>query len=325
MNQAGRQPQASTVGYAASGSLPPTRFSFSLGLGRPSRRHWLGYLLLLPAVLLIAAIIVYPLIVSFDLSLQKVNIAKLGAPHQPYTLDNYTRLLHSDEFWSSCLVTFNFLVVVTTACFVIGLGTALLVNQRFRGRAVARLIVALPWAIPEIVAVVAFAWVFDSSFGLINWLLVTTGLSSGMIDWFSNPRAAFVAVSATMIWKGYPFVSIMCLAGLQAIPEDLYNAARVDGAGPWQRFTNITLPNLMPVLGVTLVLVVLWIFRDFSIVYVMTQGGPIKATQTLSIMTYLQAFSFFKMGYAAAIGIVTLALCVLTSTLMVRSRVDAMF
>lgn len=296
-----------------------------LGLGRPSRRHWLGFLYLVPALVLIAIIIAYPLVTSFDLSFQNVNMMRLGDARRPWTTANYERLFASEEFWRSAWVTLQFLVIVTGACFVIGLGTALLINEQFKGRTIARLIVALPWAIPEIVAVVVFAWIFDSSFGLVNWLLIKTGAAREMVNWFSDPTAAFIAVAATMIWKGYPFVSIMCLAGLQAIPEDFYNAARVDGANARQRFLHVTLPCLMPVLGVTLLLIALWIFRDFSIIYVMTQGGPVKATQTLSIMTYLQAFSFFRMGYASAVGVITLVLCVIASTLMVRRRASALY
>jgi multiple sugar transport system permease protein len=292
-------------------------------LGRPSRRPWLGLLLLLPAIVLVGIIIAYPVIVSLDLSFQNVNMIRLGDPRRPWTTANYERLFSADEFWSSVWVTFEFLLVVTSACFAIGLGTALLMNEKFKGRTVARFIVALPWAVPEIVAVVVFAWIFDSSFGLMNWLLIKTGLANQMVNWFSDPLAAFIALSATMIWKGYPFVSIMCLAGLQAIPEDFYSAARVDGANAYQRFRHITLPSLLPVLGITMLLVALWIFRDFSIIYVMTQGGPVKATQTLSIMTYLQAFSFFRMGYASAVGVITLVLCVIASLLMVGRRAPA--
>ena len=118
-------------------------------------------------------------------------------------------------------------------------------------------------------------------------------------------RRTVPAVSVTMIWKAYPFVSTMALAGLQSIPDDLYGAARVDGATARQQFLHVTLPSLMPVIAITAVLLVLWLCRDFSIVYVMTQGGPVRATQTLSIMTYQQAFSFFRMGYASAVGVVT--------------------
>jgi multiple sugar transport system permease protein len=294
-------------------------------LARPSRQHWLGYILLLPAVALVALIIVYPLFVSLDLSFQKVGLTRLDAPRKPFTLENYNKLFSSPEFWMSCWVTIKLVVVVSVFCFVLGLGTALLVNNRFRGRTLARLFVALPWAVPEVIAVVIFAWIFDSSFGLMNWLLIQAGLSGQMINWFSDPQAAFWVVAVTMVWKGYPFVSIMTLAGLQSIPEDFYSAAKVDGANVFQRFFYITIPVLMPVLGVTLVLVVLWVFRDFSIIKVLTDGGPLRTTQTLSIMTYEQAFGFFNMGYASAIGIVTLIFCVVASLLMLGRKTQAMY
>lgn len=295
---------------------------FSLDLARPSRQHWLGYILLAPAVLLIAAIIVYPLIVSVDLSFQNVGIARLDQPRRPFTTANYERLFTSPDFWNACWVTLKLILVVTTACFLLGLGTALLVNNRFRGRSVARLLVAMPWAVPEVIAVVIFAWIFDSSFGLMNWVFLSLGFIDKTINWFSDPDAAFAVVATTMIWKGYPFVSIMSLAGLQSIPDDYYAAARVDGANAFQRLRYITLPCLMPVIGVTTVLVMLWIFRDFSIIYVLTGGGPLKATQTLSIMTYEQAFSFFRMGYASAIGVVTLIICVIAAKLTMRRAPD---
>lgn len=298
------------------------RRGLGLDLARPSRRHWLGYLLLAPAVLLIGALIVYPLVLTVDLSFQNVGIPRLDQPRRPFTFGNYERLFASEDFWWSVLVTLKLVLIVTFFCFVLGLGTALLVNNRFKGRTLARLLVALPWAIPEVIAVVIFAWIFDSSFGLMNWIFVKLHLIDTTINWFSSPPAAFGAVVTVMVWKGYPFVSIMFLAGLQSIPEELYHAARVDGAKPWQRLLYITLPALMPVIGVTMVLVMLWVFRDFSIIYVLTGGGPLKATQTLSLMTYEQAFGFFRMGYAAAIGIVTLVICVVASLLMMHRAPD---
>jgi len=301
------------------------RRRFDLGLDRPSRQVWFAYLLLLPAAALIVAFIVYPLFVSFDLSFQNVNLARIGDARHPFTFANYVRLFASDEFWGSVWVTFELIAVVTVCCFAVGIGTALMLNNGFRGRRIARLLVALPWAVPEVVAVVIFAWLFDSSFGLVSWLLVKLGLTRTMIAWFTDPAAAFIAVSITMVWKAYPFVSTMALAGLQAIPDDLYGAARVDGATARQQFVHVTLPSLMPVIAITAVLLVLWLFRDFSIVYVMTQGGPVRATQTLSIMTYQQAFSFFHMGYASAVGVVTLVLCLLAGLLLVGRRTDAIY
>jgi multiple sugar transport system permease protein len=251
-----------------------------------------------------------------------VGIARLDRPRRPFTISNYERLFASPDFWNACWVTLKLTLVVSSACFLLGLGTALLVDNRFRGRPVARLLVALPWAVPEVIAVVIFAWIFDSSFGLMNWIFLSLGLADRTINWFSDPTAAFAVVATTMVWKGYPFVSIMSLAGLQSIPEDYYAAARVDGANALQRLVHITIPSLMPVLGVTMILVMLWIFRDFSIIYVLTGGGPLKATQTLAIMTYEQAFGFHRMGYGAAVGVVTLVICVVAAKLLMRRAPD---
>ena len=287
-------------------------------LARPSRQHLLGYILLAPAVIMVAFIIIYPLIISIDLSFQDVKLTKIGDDRKPFTTINYQKLLSDPDFWKSCWVTFKLVAVVAINCLVLGILTALLVNNKFKGRTTARLLMAMPWAVPEVIAVVIFAWIFDSSFGFLSWLFIQLGFAREMIPWVSNPTAAFWAVALTMTWKGFPFVSIMTLAGLQSIPADYYAAAKVDGANVIQRFRWITFPSLLPVLGVTLILVMLWVFRDFSIIKVLTDGGPLKATTTLSIMTYDNAFGFFKFGYASAIGVITLIFCVVTSLLMLR-------
>ena len=294
-------------------------------LARPSRQHILGYILLTPAVIMVLLIIAYPLFVSLDLSLQDVKLPRLGEARKPLTLKNYDRLFNSAEFWKSCLVTVQLVSAVTAGSLIVGVSTALLVNQKFRGRPFARVAMALPWAVPEVIAVVIFAWIFDSSFGLMGWLFIKLGLTDELIAWISTPGAAFWALAITMVWKGFPFVSIMTLAGLQSIPPDYYAAAKVDGANALQRFRWITIPCLMPVLGVTLVLVMLWVFRDFSIIKVLTDGGPLKTTQTLSIMTYDQAFGFFKFGYASAVGIVTLVICAVASLAMLGRPSKALY
>ncbi len=304
------------------GTMSKTRL---FDLARPSRQHLLGYILMAPAVLLVALIIIYPLIISIDLSFQDVKLPRIGADRKPFTFENYRRLFTSPEFWMACWVTVKLVTAVTIGSLAVGLATALLVNNRFRGRTVARLAMALPWAVPEVIAVVIFAWIFDSSFGLMSWLFIKLGIATEMVAWVSTPGAAFWAVAITMIWKGFPFVSIMTLAGLQSIPSDFYAAAKVDGASALQRFRWITIPSLMPVLGVTLILVILWVFRDFSIIKVLTDGGPLKTTQTLSIMTYDQAFGFFKFGYASAVGVITLVICVIAALAMLGRSTKAMY
>jgi multiple sugar transport system permease protein len=285
-------------------------------LCRPSSRHLFGYLLLLPAIFLTLFIIIYPIALAVDLSFRRVRIMSVGAANLPLTLDNYRRLAASPDFWNACWVSFLFVVIVTVACFAIGLGIALLVNQRFKGQKIARLLVALPWAVPEVVAATTWAWIFDGSFGVVNWVLRISGLEP--IAWLSQPHTAFTVITVVMVWATYPFVAIMLLAGMQAIPRELYEAARVDGATARQRLVYITLPCLRSVCGIALVLVVLKIFREFATIYVMTGGGPVGATRSLAVLTYEQAFGFYNIGYAAAIGVVTLVICCLVSTAMVR-------
>ncbi|KAJ54411.1 ABC transporter permease [Actibacterium mucosum KCTC 23349] len=282
----------------------------------PRHRSKFGYLLLAPAVLLMALIIIYPILLSVDISMKDVRIARIGKA-EPWTLKNYAWLFGSEEFWNAIWVTAKMVLMVGGTALVIGLATAILVNQRFKGRSLARLFVALPWAVPEVVATVIWAWMLDSSFGVINWALLKSGIISEGIQFASNATASFYSVCFVMIWKGYPLVSIMLLAGLQSIPQEQYQAAEVDGAGVWQRFFYITIPNLMPVIGVTMVITTLWVFRDFAIIHVLTQGGPIGATTTLSILTFEQSFSFFRMGQGAAVGVVTMIICAVISRALV--------
>ena len=287
-------------------------------LWSPSNRHLVAYLLMLPAILLTLVAIAYPLIMATNLSFQEIKITQIGRIQPPWSLQNYRTLFTSTEFWRSSWITLRLVTTVTLGCFLVGLGTALLVNNQFRGRSLARILVALPWAVPAVLAAVIWWWMFDSSFGLINWLLVKGGFIGSPIAWFSKPFTAFSVICIVMIWKGYPFISVMVLAGLQAIPEDLYEAASIDGANSWGKLRYITLPGLRPILGVAMVLVILWVFRDFPIIFLLTGGGPIGSTRTLAIMTYEQGFGFYNIGYAAAIGMVTLAISLVTSLFLIR-------
>lgn len=282
----------------------------------PRHRAKFGYLILAPAVLLMAALIVYPIVLSVDISFQDVRIAKLGQS-EPWTLANYRWLMSSPELWRALRVTVCLAAVVCVVALLIGLGTALLLNQRFPGRAIARVLVAIPWAVPEVVATVIWAWMLDSSFGVVNWALIRAHIIARPIEFASDPGSAFFAVAAVMVWKGYPLISIMLLAGLQSIPEEYYQAAAVDGASAWRRFVHVTLPGLMPVIIVTLVVTTLWVFRDFAIIQILTKGGPIGSTTTLSILTWEQSFSFFRMGQGAAVGVVTMVICALVSRFLV--------
>jgi multiple sugar transport system permease protein len=288
------------------------------GLRRLWDQHLYPYALLAPTILVMLLLVIYPVGSAIDLSFRDVRIVQVGASLGEWTLANYRQLLSSPELWPSLRTSLLYVLIVTTFCYVIGLWTAWLLNHRFPGRRLARLLITIPWAIPLVVATNIFWWLFDRTFGLVNYALLSTGLFTQPIDWFLNPVAAMIAVCLTTIWKGYPFFTIMLLAALQAIPAELYDAAKVDGAGPWREFRTITLPAIRGVTGIVLLINALWVFREFTVIYVLTGGGPAGATRTLAIWTYEEAFGSFQMGFAAAIGVVTLVISVIASVVFVR-------
>lgn len=276
------------------------------------------YILLSPTILVVLLIVMFPIGSAVNLSFRDVEMIRPNMDLGPFTLDNYAKLFQSEDFWATLRFSLTYVVIVTGFSYLIGLGTATLLNQQFRGRRIARLLIVLPWAIPIVVATNIFWWLFNNTYGFINYVLLSLGVIATPVDWFLEPIAAAIAVCTTTIWKGYPFFTIMLLAAMQAISNDLYDAAKVDGANSWQRFRYVTLPALRGVTGVALLVNSLWAFREFTVIYVLTGGGPVGATETLSIWTYKEAFESFEMGYAAAIGVVTLVISVVGSIFFVR-------
>ncbi|MGH2559740.1 MAG: carbohydrate ABC transporter permease [Thermomicrobiales bacterium] len=281
-------------------------------------KHLYPYALLAPTILVMLALVLYPVGSAINLSFRDVDIVRTDRSYGPFTLGNYRRLFRSDELWPALRVSLLYVLIVTIACYVIGLWTAWLLNHHFRGRRLARLLITIPWAIPLVVATNIFWWLFDKTFGMFNYALTSSGIIDKPIDWFLNPRAAMAAVSITTIWKGYPFFTVMLLAALQAIPTELYDAAKVDGASAWREFRSITLPALRGVTAIVLLVNALWVFREFTVIFVLTGGGPAGATETLSIWTYLEAFGNFHMGFAAAIGVLTLLISIVAGVVFVR-------
>lgn len=277
-----------------------------------------AYLLLAPAVLTLAIVVLYPVFTAIDISFRRVDIYSPGVARGPLTLANYARLLDTTGFWQAVRVSIAYVVISVVCSLLIGFGTALLLNQRFKGRTLARMLAVLPWAIPPVVAVNIWWWILDPSYGMLNWVLLRFGFIAQPVNWIASPEPALAAVSMVTVWKGYPFFVVMLLAGLQAIPQDLYDAGSVDGAGRVAVFRHITLPALRGVLSLATLLTVLWVFREFTIIWVLTAGGPIRATETLAIMTYREAFANFRMGFAAAIGAVTLLISIVTSIFFIR-------
>lgn len=256
-------------------------------------------ILILPAALVMGAVVLYPIFTTARLSLTDAPLISLTSPSF-VGLANYADWLSNPDFWRSLLITLLYTGGVTIGAYLIGLGTALLLNQEFPGRAVLRGLVLLPWAVPEVAAVMTWNWMLDFQYGIVNSLLGRT------VGWVTDSAIAPWTVTIVTIWKQFPLATVVILAGLQAIPTELYEAANVDGASKLQQFVHITLPGLRPVNKVLIMLLILYSFKRISIVYLLTGGGPARATEILPVATYLEAFKYFRLGSASAIGILAL-------------------
>jgi len=277
------------------------------------RSQWaLALCLLLPSLVVVFGVVLYPLLRTIYTSLHDVNSA-LPGPTPWVGLRNYSRIFADSEFWDTLWRTAYFTAVTTICEIGFGILLGLLLNARFHGRAAVRAIIIIPWAVPTVVSGALWRWIYNGDYGPLNSLLLQTHLINGYHQWLGTPWMALNMVAIEDIWKFTPFVALFILAGLGTIPGDLYEAATVDGASSLRRFWSITLPLLTPVILVTLVLRTIDGFRLFDVVYVMTHGGPANGTETLAFYTYIKAFSDQSFGLGSAIAIlITLIILVIT-------------
>jgi len=265
-----------------------------------------GYLFLAPTFLVLGLLIVYPVGYGFFISLFDTNLLNrwefVGAEY-------YLRSLSNPRFLQSLWTTLVFTASAVIGHTVLGVFFAVLLNRKgLPLRTVFRSILILPWFFPEVVGALIWRWLLHPLYGLVNYGLTIVGLTSGPIEWLGSTELALPGVIIAVIWKGYPLVLILVMAGLQSIPDELYEAALIDGAGAWQRFTAVTLPGLRSVLAVTLTLDTMWWFKHFTIVWTMTQGGPVDATNVVAIDIYKTAFDYFRYGEGAAIAVIVFAI-----------------
>ncbi len=292
------------------------------GLERQGR---LAFWLLLPAFLAVFGVIVYPMFRTLLISLFEVKSAV--ATVTPFVgLDNYIQALSSSGFWAAMGRTAYFTLASTAIELVFGLAIAWLLNARFRGRWLLRAIVVLPWALPTIVNAAMWKGIYNAQYGALNGVLSQTGLIDEYQVWLSDPFAALNFLIIADAWKTTPLVAFFLLAGLTAIPQELYEAARVDRAGWFRTFRSVTLPLLVPSIALVLVLRTVEAVKVFDIVYAMTRGGPANGTQTISYYTYVTAFSEQNYGLGSAISylivFVILALSALYLRLLRRSEMS---
>ena len=272
------------------------------------REHHKGYLFILPAFLLLIVILGFPAVAAI---LQSFNIMWVIEPS--FTLKGYMRLLNDAEFIRSVINTVIFVSTTVGFHLIIGLCVAVLLNAEIRNKHFFRVIAILPWTVPDVIGGLIWRFMFDTLPGIVNAVLLKTGFILDPVDWLGNPKLAFPCLIFAETWRGYPFAMLILLAGLQAIPKELYEAAEIDGASKVQSFFFVTLPNLKYMFVIALVLDIIWECRLFGMVYSMTGGGPGYSSQVLSVLTYKHYFVFFNTSYAASIAVILAVLMLIIS------------
>jgi ABC-type sugar transport system permease subunit len=295
---------------APEGAVPPGRAS--------SRDARLAWSLVLPAAGAILLVALFPLIWTFWESFH-LNDLRTPWRGRPFVgLAHYAEAMGDRRFLAAMAHTAGFTAVSVTLEILLGLVLATVLNRAFRWRGPIRAAVLLPWAIPTVVTALIWRFLFDDRAGLSSAVLARLGIGTASFVWFTDPLAAWVPVVLADVWKTTPFVTLLMLAGLQTIDETLYEAARVDGAGPWRQFTHVTLPLLKPAILVALVFRTLDAFRVFDLIYVLTGGGPGAATEPISLYTFNALLQNLRFGYGSALSVIVFAVVFALALLYVR-------
>ena len=285
-----------------------------------ARTRRLGLLLALPAIIYITIFLVIPLLYNVWLSISNANGSNLiTGDYHPTGFANYKEMLASPGFWNGVKLSAIFTIASLALQFLVGYALALFFRKPFPGNGIIRALLLVAWILPAVVTGTIFRWMFDSDFGVINYFLTSMHLVDKPVMWLTGPTTAMVAVVVANLWVGMPFNMLLILSGLHTIDDGMYEAAEVDGAGPIRTFFSITEPLMRPVVFSLLLLGVINTYKVFDLIYTMTKGGPVEATTTLPIFTYLQTFKVFDFGNGAAASMLTMVLPLALSWFYVRS------
>ena len=283
---------------------------------RDMRKQWTAYLFIAPVFLLFSIFTVFSVGYAFWLSFHKWNILE---PAKPFVgFDNYTRLLRDDRFHEATLNTLYYTAASVPLTIVLGLAVALLLNNQIRARGIFRTMFYLPVITPLVIASIIWKWVYNGDYGLLNYYLLKIHLIDEPLLWLADKNLAMPSVIITSVWKSVGFAMVVYLAGLQSIPEDYYDAAKIDGATGWRRLRDITIPLLSSTTLFLFVISMLGSFQVFTQIFIMTNGGPLGKTRTIVWYIYTTAFKDFNMGYAAAMAFALFAMMLVFTLLQFR-------
>lgn len=289
----------------------------------PSEANTAAWFFLAPALTLIGVFFFLPVAASLLLSVTDFDLYGIADPGNTRFVgfDNYARLLKTPDFWAALKNTFYFAVVGGPLTIAVSLGAALLLSSKLvRFKSVFRTIYFTPFVTTLVAVAIVWKYLYHTRYGLFNYALGAIGI--GPIDWLGDPHWAMPAIILMAVWKGFGYNMLIFIAGLQAIPEDLYDAAEIDGASAWRRFFSITLPMLAPTLVFVSVITMIGYFQLFAEPYVMTAGGPLRSTTSVVLLMYEEGFRWWRMGYAAAIAFVLFIVILLATLVQFRLQKD---
>jgi ABC-type sugar transport system permease subunit len=283
------------------------------------RRDLLPYWLILPSLVFLAAIVGYPL------SQGLLEGFRFHNRLQPWLtrfngFDNYVQAAKDHEVWIALRTSFIMVAGIVVFSYLLGLLAGLLLNHKFRLRGVYRALILVPWVVPPVVAYISWQWMLNDQSGLVNQLLMQVGLIHSPVLWLAKPNLAMLSLIVVGVWVRFPFMMITVLAALSAVPDELSEAASIDGANRWQVFRYITFPLILPVTIIATLLQAIWTFNDFALPFVLTGGGPANATTPLVLLSYKEAFQRYNIGYGTSLAIISMVLMLLLGIVYFRMQ-----
>lgn len=275
------------------------------------KKRYIPYLFLLPSALFMILVFLYPLYLTFKYSFQ--NISMLDSQSQFVGLNNFIDLFTSIDFTKTVIRTLKWTISSVSIKLSVGLILALLLNKKIRGIKIYRVLLLVSWSMPQTVSAIIWQWIYDGNYGYLNYFLKKFGIISQNLSWLGERKLAFIATVINDAWAGIPFMAFTLLAGLQSIPKSLYEAAEVDGANRIEKLFFITFPQLKSIILIVSTLSFIWTFNSFNIIWILTKGGPIDATETLIIKIYRQAFGKFNIGLSSAMAVIVFLILITLS------------
>jgi multiple sugar transport system permease protein len=283
----------------------------------PRRRDLLPYWLIVPSVIFLAAIIGYPLVVGLLEGFHYHNRL------QPWLtrfngLENFIQAAQDSQVWDALKTSFIMVIGIVVLSYALGLVAGLYLNHKFRLRGIYRALILVPWVVPPVVSYISWQWMLNDQSGLINQVLLKLGLVDEPVLFLADPTLAMASIIVVGVWARFPFMMITVLAALSAIPDEVTEAAEMDGASRWQIFWHITFPLILPVTVISTLLQAIWTFNDFALPFVLTGGGPANSTTPLTLLSYKEAFQRFNIGYGTSLAIISMVLMLILGVLYFR-------